>query len=83
MFINFAVTCATLNVSNGSIMYDKPSVENGRYLVDTVANYTCNNGYVNIDNNSAVCYSSGIWDGSDFACTGNKNEIFFVLILTN
>ena len=63
-----------LNVSNGRIIYGRPPAENGQYTVATVAYYACDDGYVNIGNNSAICLSSGIWNGSDFICTGNKNK---------
>ena len=46
------------------------SAENGRYLTDTVASFSCNFGYYQNGPNSRTCQESGIWDEETPICEG-------------
>ena len=58
----FLATCSPLSLENGLVCYTT-SMENGRYLVATVASFSCNSGYYKNGTNSRVCQSSGSWNG--------------------
>ena len=42
----------------------------GGYLVDTVASFTCNFGYIQNGANSRTCQASGIWNEDTPICEG-------------
>ena len=46
------------------------SEENGRYLVNTVASFSCNSGYYQNGVNSATCETSGNWNKEIPTCEG-------------
>ena len=67
--IHFVVTCAPLSLPNGFVNYTT-TVENGGYLVDTVASFLCDFGYYLNDTNSRTCQASGNWNEQTPICEG-------------
>ena len=65
----FLVTCGPLNLANGLVNYST-SMEKGRYLVNTVAFFSCNSGYYQNGTNSRAYQSSGSWNGQNPICEG-------------
>ena len=63
------VTCAPLSLPNGLVDYNM-SEENGRYLADTVASFSCNSGYYRNGPNSRTCETSGNWNEEIPTCEG-------------
>ena len=59
-------TCAPLSLANGVVDYSM-SAENGRYLVDTVASFSCNSGYYQ---NGPDSRTSGNWNEQTPTCEG-------------
>ena len=67
------VTCTALSLENGELDYNKSSVTNGEYPVDTMAYFMCNYGYATSGAHSTVCQTSGTWDEETPICIhGNK-----------
>ena len=65
------VTCEALGApDNGQITYSLPSVTNGEYPVDTVASFTCNDGYYRLGSGSRTCQTTGSWDQTTPTCNG-------------
>ena len=62
-------TCAPLSLENGTVNYTT-SAEKGRYLVNTVASFSCDPGYYQNGSNSATCEASGNWNEQTPTCEG-------------
>ena len=58
----FIVTCSALTLSNGAINYDEDPADDGRYPMNTIATFTCNDEYYIDGNPTATCESSGNWN---------------------
>ena len=58
-----------MSLVNGLVKYSK-SAEIGRYLVNTVAAFSCNSGYQLNGTNSATCQASGNWNEQTPTCEG-------------
>ena len=70
-------TCAALpDLQNGQTNYTNGQLEGGKYPVNTVAKYICNEGYVLSGSGSNTClyhYGSGKWTKDNPTCNeGNK-----------
>ena len=59
--------CLPLNLENGEIECEH-SPENGQYPTDTVAFFTCNDGYMRTGPIFITCQDSGIWDPEIGTC---------------
>ena len=59
--ISFAATCPVPSFINGEVQYSTDQVENGEYPTDTVAGFTCNDGYSRNGPISSTCKDSGTW----------------------
>ena len=57
--------------------YTKSKV-NGRYPVDTLASFTCNDGYSKGGSDNRRCLASGNWDGDDQTCNKGNNINWFL-----
>ena len=68
----FVVTCLALTLSNGAINYDEDPADDGRYLVTTIATFTCNDDYYLDGDLTATCESSGNWNQQPM-CRGIQN----------
>ena len=64
-----SVTCVSLNLPNGHINYSTSAVK-GRYLVNTVASFSCNSGYYQNGSNFVTCQTSANWDEQSPICEG-------------
>ena len=67
--IFFLGKCTSLNLSNGVVSYTT-SAENGRYLANTVASFSCDSGYYHNGAISATCEASGNWNEQIPTCEG-------------
>ena len=48
-------------------------------VVNSTANYTCNDNYTMIGDSSRQCLDSGVWGGVEPACLANgKNDVYRV-----
>ena len=66
MYFIFAAVCQDLPVPlNGRINY---SPTGAPILLDTVASYSCDEGYVISGGTERVCGSSGDWSGEEITC---------------
>ena len=55
-------TCPAFTVANGIVNYNKPAVEDGQYPSSTRATLTCNEGYVEDQQNAfRFCRQTGDW----------------------
>ena len=65
-----AATCANPTPTNGQA--NTEGLANGRYRVNSVVSFGCNDGYeIFGDQVESTCQSSGIWDPKPPKCTGN------------
>ena len=67
----FVVTCSALALSNGMISSDEDPRDDGRYPVNTIATFTCNDEFYLDGDVSATCESSGSWSHESI-CRGNE-----------
>ena len=73
-------TCEPLDLLNTEVTYDMPA-DNGRYVVGTTANVSCNTAY-QYGPNSRTCQASGNWNEYNPFCTGIlKLEFILTVIL--
>ena len=56
------MTCPALNLANGNIDFTDSTLENGGYLIGTMASLTCDEGYFLIGSGSTTCKTSGDWE---------------------
>ncbi len=61
-------SCSDLSLTNGVINYNMGSPR----PVNTVATYTCNNGYTLRGDTTRTCGSDGQWSGNDPTCQGKS-----------
>ena len=54
-------------MSNGESIYGK-SLVNGKYPIDTLAFFNCNNGYRKEGPDYRICLASGQWDETNQIC---------------
>ena len=71
--------CVSLSVSHGEVSYSTSPV-NEKYLVDTVASFSCNYGYTRSGSASRTCQTSANWNGEITTCSQSikaniKNEL--------
>ena len=62
-------------MANGQVNYNQQQVinlMNERYHIDTVATYTCNDGYSLSGSESNTCQASGNWEHDLPTCESNK-----------
>ena len=64
-FIVLAINCGEpVSITNGDVSYSST-------IVDSLATYSCNNGYTLVgDSDTVKCTNSGEWEGSIPACIG-------------
>ena len=77
------MTCPAPVLKNGEVTYDRPA-ENGRYLVETKASFTCNFGYT-LKGTSVSCnFTLRTWEQPVAQCgkniEGTKYYSFLVSI---
>ena len=74
-----AVSCKTLGKIFGHIAYTKsPSIVDGTYPQNTVANFSCNNGFSKTGPEVRTCQASGKWDKENQWCIiGNDFNFSF------
>ncbi|XP_064407438.1 uncharacterized protein LOC135352209 isoform X3 [Halichondria panicea] len=69
-----AITCPPLTApTNGFVTYNNTSDENGNYSFNTMANHSCDTGFVLVGNNTRTCTgdgssTTGIFDGEAAIC---------------
>ena len=64
------VQCPALrSIANSQLSTSTNANSNGRYSVGTTGLYTCDVGYILVDNSEVVCQSDGSWSGLEPACT--------------
>ena len=69
LILYFLVTCAPLSLTNGGVTYTT-SAQDGKYVVDTVASFSCDSGFSLNGTNSAMCQESGNWNEKTSRCEG-------------
>ena len=55
------MTCSAITLENGEVTYTMPE-ENGRYSIDTVANFSCSTQANLTGTQSSTCQASGNWN---------------------
>ena len=55
-------------MSHGEVSYNRSPV-NGRYLVGTMASFSCNYGYTRSGSASRTCQTSANWNGEMPTCS--------------
>ena len=71
MLHNVIGTCKTLpEVSNGIVSYSTPATERNEYLADSVASYTCDEGFELFGTGMRMCQSNKTWSGVEPKCQG-------------
>ena len=72
----FLATCPPLSfITDGSISYSRAVEANGGYLSDTVATFSCNDGYELSEDTTKTCQDNHMWTGADPFCQ-SKDEYF-------
>ena len=69
------VSCEALSLTSGEISYNRSPVS-GRYPAETVASFSCNDGYSQFGPSSRNCRTSGAWNLQNTTCESNKINIF-------
>ena len=69
LILYFTVTCVPLSLANGDVTYTK-SAQNGKYVVNTVASFSCDSDYYLNGPNSITCQKSGNWNEQTPRCEG-------------
>ena len=64
------VVCLSLSLTNGMISYSDPTLG-----VNSVANHSCDAGYILNGGSTRVCQSDGTWTGSQPSCAGTVDVI--------
>ena len=75
--LHFPDTCAPISLENGLVNYTTSPVK-GRYLVDTVASFSCDLGFYLNGTNSAICETSKQWNNETPTCEGFY-YLFFII----
>ena len=65
------VTCPPLTLPNGTIRYNTPQLEDGRFWVNTAPRFSCNSGYEFNGVSWTTCQNSGEWRDELPICEGN------------
>ena len=68
--IKTVVDCGQLSLANGEVSYSFNTAYN------SVATYSCDDGYRLDGTNTRTCLASGDWSGSPPTCSGKYNEHF-------
>ena len=68
------VSCEALSLTSGEISYDRSPV-NERYLTETIAYFSCNDGYSQFGPSSRNCRTSGAWNSQNTTCESKKINI--------
>ena len=63
----FTVTYSTLSLKDGDISYSQSPIDGG-YPVDTMASFTCIDGYSLFGSESTTCLISGKWKKKNQKC---------------
>ena len=79
--ITFVVHCPQLSLSFGLILYHNARHLDGTdvYVVNSVADFTCNHGYRIEGSNTTTCQQSGMWDQETPTCI--QGELILIAIL--
>ena len=80
LILLLAVSCKPLEqIGFGHIAYSKsPSIVDGTYPQNTVATFSCNNGFSKTGPEVRTCQASGMWDkGHQFCMIGNDFNFSF------
>ena len=73
-----AASCPTLTLTNGQISYNTSPVKR-RYILNTVAELSCNQGYSKFGTRTRRCTSSMRWNLQQATCESNINSSVFQL----
>ena len=74
----FLVTCPAPSLQNGELHYDSSQVFEG-YPVETVASFTCHDGFILSGSNSTTCQTSGDWNLETPVCNqSNENGTIYL-----
>ena len=71
----FVATCPPLNITNGRVEYH-PSAVNGALPIDTLAFFTCDEGYIINGFGFSTCQESGNWDPEIPTCDKSMEIAF-------
>ena len=71
-FLYSVVTCSDRSLSNGHVSFDRDSVDNGQYPVNTISTFRCKDGYSVFGHNSSTCEISGRWSQPIPHCGGKE-----------
>ena len=77
LIISFLKVCESVSLANGEVNYNQSPVSNGIYPLNTIASFTCNNGYYLVGSKSSTCHAPNSWNNDIPTCSkGNKrNEV--------
>ena len=73
-YVHAAITCSSLtDPINGTITYSGVISENGTHAFNVIANYTCDDGFALVGNNTRTCTgdgssTTGAFDGVASTC---------------
>ena len=67
------VNCQVLSLEHGTVSYSRPEM-NGTIYVDTVANFSCNDGYLSSGSTESTCQPTLTWSQPLPTCV-QSNEI--------
>ena len=81
-----AVTCESLTLKNGLVIYNASGVTYNNsdfYYVDTMASFICNDGYYLSGPNSSICqtFGGGYWNQQTSKCIQGDEVITVLLFL--
>ena len=81
LHFTIAITCPPLTApTNGFVTYNNTSDENGNYSFNTMANHSCDTGFVLVGNNTRTCTgdgssTTGIFDGEAAICERELSQL--------
>ena len=68
------IVCDALSLVNGQIDYSESALTTGEYPVDTVATFTCADGFRLSGFESSICQMSGQWMEQNQMCNVGKEQ---------
>ena len=75
--IFIAVTCLAPDLENGRINYDQGDIQIDTYPENTMATFTCDDGYSLSGPSSSICQHSRTWDPQPPTC-GNEIKVSYL-----